>query len=129
MPAAYIALSCACARREGGRDDTLVALPGARSVMQYHYRTKGGDDHDREQGTLMATGRRTPSRRWLAVLMLAAMPGVVPAQGTYPAKAIRIIAPVQPGGGVDLVARTIGERLQKALGQPVVIENQSGGGG
>jgi len=36
---------------------------------------------------------------------------------------------VQPGGGVDLVARTIGERLQKALGQPVVIENQSGGGG
>jgi tripartite-type tricarboxylate transporter receptor subunit TctC len=51
------------------------------------------------------------------------------AQGTYPSKAIKIIAPVQPGGGVDLVARTIGERLQKALGQPVVIENQSGGGG
>src|SRR3954471_14691636 len=51
------------------------------------------------------------------------------AQGTYPSKPIKIIAPVQPGGGVDLVARTIGERLQKALGQPVVIENQSGGGG
>ena len=51
------------------------------------------------------------------------------AQGTYPAKTIRIIAPVQPGGGVDLVARQVGERLSKALGQPVVIENQSGGGG
>ena len=51
------------------------------------------------------------------------------AQGTYPVKTIKIIAPVQPGGGVDLVARTIGERLTKALGQPVIVENQSGGGG
>ncbi len=47
----------------------------------------------------------------------------------YPAKPIKIIAPVQPGGGVDLVARTIGDRLSKALGQPVVVDNQSGGGG
>jgi hypothetical protein len=51
------------------------------------------------------------------------------AQGAYPSKPIKIIAPVQPGGGVDLVARTIGERIGKALGQPVVVENQSGGGG
>jgi tripartite-type tricarboxylate transporter receptor subunit TctC len=54
---------------------------------------------------------------------------VAAAQGTYPVKTIKIIAPVQPGGGVDLVARTIGERLTKALGQPVIVENQSGGGG
>jgi len=51
------------------------------------------------------------------------------AQATYPTKPIKIIAPVQPGGGVDLVARQVGERLSKALGQPVVVENQSGGGG
>ena len=54
---------------------------------------------------------------------------VASGQGAYPTKAIKIIAPVQPGGGVDLVARTIGERISKALGQPVVVENQSGGGG
>lgn len=77
----------------------------------------------------MGTGRRTPSLRWLAALAIAWVAGAALAQGTYPSKAIKIIAPVQPGGGVDLVARTIGERLQKALGQPVVIENQSGGGG
>jgi tripartite-type tricarboxylate transporter receptor subunit TctC len=77
----------------------------------------------------MGTGRRTPSLRWLAALVFAWVAGAAMAQGTYPSKAIKIIAPVQPGGGVDLVARTIGERLQKALGQPVVIENQSGGGG
>jgi len=51
------------------------------------------------------------------------------AQTGYPNKPIRIIAPVQPGGGVDLVARTIGERLGRALGQSVVVDNQSGGGG
>ena len=62
------------------------------------------------------------------VATFAAAPGAN-AQGAYPTKSIRIIAPVQPGGGVDLVARQVGERLSKALGQPVVIENQSGGGG
>ena len=61
------------------------------------------------------------------VASLVAMPAL--AQGAYPNKTVRIIAPVQPGGGVDLVARQVGERLAKALGQPVVIENQSGGGG
>jgi len=51
------------------------------------------------------------------------------AQGAYPTKPIKIIAPVQPGGGLDLVARQVGDRLSKALGQPVIVENQSGGGG
>ncbi len=64
----------------------------------------------------------------LAAISLA-LPGLVHGQATYPTKPIKIIAPVQPGGGVDLVARTIGERIGKALGQPVVVENQSGGGG
>jgi tripartite-type tricarboxylate transporter receptor subunit TctC len=77
----------------------------------------------------MATSRMTASLPWAAALVFACAAGTGVAQGTYPSKPIRIIAPVQPGGGVALVARTIGERLQKALGQPVVIENQSGGGG
>src|SRR6187455_2457267 len=72
-------------------------------------------------------------KQLLACLVLTVAASIIAftaiAQGTYPTKPIKIIAPVQPGGGVDLVARTIGERLQKALGQPVVIENQSGGGG
>src|SRR5450432_2111388 len=51
------------------------------------------------------------------------------AQAGYPNKPIKIIAPVQPGGGVDLVARTIAERLGKALDQAIIVENQSGGGG
>ena len=50
-------------------------------------------------------------------------------QEVWPSRTIKIIAPVAPGGGVDLVARTMGERLGEVLGQPFVIENQSGGGG
>jgi tripartite-type tricarboxylate transporter receptor subunit TctC len=51
------------------------------------------------------------------------------AQSGYPNKPIKIIAPVQPGGGVDLVARTIADRLGQALGQSIIVDNQSGGGG
>ena len=51
------------------------------------------------------------------------------AQEVWPSRPIKIIAPVAPGGGVDLVARTMGERLGDVLGQTFVIENQSGGGG
>jgi tripartite-type tricarboxylate transporter receptor subunit TctC len=47
----------------------------------------------------------------------------------YPSRTIKIIAPVQPGGGVDLVARTVADRLGQALGVPIVVDNQSGGGG
>ena len=70
-------------------------------------------------------------RRSLAIV-LAALVGILApyaAAQPYPNKTIKIIAPVQPGGGVDLVARTIGERIAKGLGQPVVVDNQSGGGG
>ncbi len=71
----------------------------------------------------------TSRRSLLAAVALALIAPAVAAQGAYPNKPIKIIAPVQPGGGVDLVARQVGERLQKSLGQPVIVENQSGGGG
>jgi len=41
---------------------------------------------------------------------------------------VRFIAPFPPGGGVDIVARAIGEKLSPRLGQPVVVENRPGGG-
>ena len=67
-----------------------------------------------------------------AVLLVAAttmLAAPARAQQGYPSKPIKIIAPVQPGGGVDLVARTIADRLGQALGQPIIVDNQSGGGG
>src|SRR5215472_17404687 len=51
------------------------------------------------------------------------------AQESYPTRPVKIVAPQGPGGGVDLVARMLAERLQRALGQPFVVDNQAGAGG
>lgn len=50
------------------------------------------------------------------------------AQG-YPNKLIRIIAPFPAGGLADVLARAVGEELQKSLGQTVLVENRPGAGG
>jgi len=67
--------------------------------------------------------------RCIALGMAVALAAPVAAQAPYPNKPIKIIAPVQPGGGVDLVGRTIADRLGRALGASIVVDNQSGGGG
>ncbi|HEY5292518.1 MAG TPA: tripartite tricarboxylate transporter substrate binding protein [Burkholderiales bacterium] len=54
--------------------------------------------------------------------------GLARAEG-YPKKPIRYIVPVAAGGGNDMIARTVTERWGKLLGQPFVVDNQSGGGG
>src|SRR4029434_7422358 len=63
-----------------------------------------------------------------AFVLASAMPPLH-AQSGYPARPIKIIAPVQPGGGVDLVARTIGDRLGRVVGVSIIVDNQSAGGG
>ena len=63
--------------------------------------------------------------RLLALIALA--PAVAVAQG-YPAKPLRVVVPFPPGGGVDIVARAMSEKLSSRLGQPIVIENKPGAG-
>jgi tripartite-type tricarboxylate transporter receptor subunit TctC len=63
-----------------------------------------------------------------AALSLA-LPRLALAQETWPSRPVRIVAPVAPGGGVDLVARTMADRLTKVFGQSFIVDNQSGGGG
>jgi tripartite-type tricarboxylate transporter receptor subunit TctC len=47
----------------------------------------------------------------------------------YPAKPIRFVVPSSPGGGADVLGRSIALRLADARGKPVVVENRSGAGG
>ena len=47
----------------------------------------------------------------------------------YPTKPVRILVPAQPGGGLDLVGRTMADQLGRALGQSFIVENSGGGGG
>jgi tripartite-type tricarboxylate transporter receptor subunit TctC len=65
-----------------------------------------------------------------AVLALLALvfAGAAAAQD-YPNRAITLIVPYPPGGGVDTMGRIIGQKLATALGQQVVIENRGGAGG
>ena len=59
--------------------------------------------------------------------VLAALLAGAQAQN-YPSRPIRFIVPIAAGGGADLVARVIAERLSRNLGQQVVVENRAGGG-
>jgi len=54
---------------------------------------------------------------------------VATAQQAYPNKPIRLIVPNPPGGGVDIMARMVGQRLSESWGQPVIVENRAGANG
>ena len=73
--------------------------------------------------------RRQFAKTALAACLVSASGYGIAQPATYPSRTVKVIAPVAPGGGVDLVARTVAERLQKALGQTFIVENVSGGGG
>ena len=49
-------------------------------------------------------------------------------QADWPARPIRFVVTFPPGGGADLVARTLAEKLNRSLGQQVIIDNRPGGG-
>lgn len=50
------------------------------------------------------------------------------APSKYPARAIHIVVGFTPGGGNDIIARIVGQKLSESLGQPVIIDNRPGGG-
>ncbi|MBY0269468.1 MAG: tripartite tricarboxylate transporter substrate binding protein [Burkholderiales bacterium] len=73
-----------------------------------------------------------PSGHYSALLSLLVWPlALLPAAQaqTYPVKPIRFIVSYAPGGGTDIVARTVGAKLAELLGKQVIIDNRPGAGG
>ena len=71
--------------------------------------------------------RRTFRNLLAAIAAIAAATGAL-AQG-YPDKPIKLVVPYAPGGSTDLLARSIAQKLNESMGQPIIVENRGGGGG
>ena len=67
-------------------------------------------------------------RRLIGILLMVCSQAALGAD-EYPARAVRVVVPFAPGGGTDIVARILGQRLSQKLGQSFVIENRPAGSG
>jgi tripartite-type tricarboxylate transporter receptor subunit TctC len=67
--------------------------------------------------------------RFLAVLAVLILCAATGAQAQYPNRPIKLVVPFTPGTGIDILARTWGQKLQEKLKSPVVIENRPGASG
>lgn len=65
-----------------------------------------------------------------AILAIAALGLSAPADADdYPSRPITLVAPFAAGGPTDVLARVLGDHMSRTLGQPIIVENQTGGGG
>jgi tripartite-type tricarboxylate transporter receptor subunit TctC len=71
----------------------------------------------------------THALRAIAAVALALGSASLFAQSDYPTKPIRMVVPYAPGGGSDIVARIVGQKMSESLGQTVVVDNRPGAAG
>jgi tripartite-type tricarboxylate transporter receptor subunit TctC len=74
--------------------------------------------------------KNTQMFKTLALFAATALFGLgVQAQGVYPDKSIRLVVPYNAGGGTDVMARIMAEKLKERIGANVIVENRAGASG
>ena len=73
--------------------------------------------------------KHTQAVWFCALSAVASAHAAIAAEAAYPIRPIRIIVPQSPGASTDLTARMIGQKLNEAFGQPVVVDNRPGSSG
>ncbi len=76
-----------------------------------------------------STSRRALLGPLLGVVAATALAGPAAAQGTYPARPIRMVIPLAAGSAVDVAARQLVQKMSQSMGQPFVVENITGASG
>ena len=64
-----------------------------------------------------------------AVVAAAASPAFAQPAQAWPSRPLQLVIPFPPGGGTDIIGRSLAYRMQERLGKPIVIENKAGAGG
>lgn len=67
-------------------------------------------------------------RKFLAIAALTLCAGAGEAAETFPARPVTLVVPLGAGGAMDVIIRTMGPKLTEILGQPMIVENKTGGG-
>src|SRR5262249_50806778 len=92
-------------------------------ALNIYLRNRGGSIDRPARGGIMQFARA------LAASMLCAVTASGAAAQTYPNRPVTLVVAFAPGGADDATARILQDPMQKALGQPIVVENVSGAGG
>ncbi len=101
----------------------MTRTPKTAAPVTEHARMRRPGD------TLAATRRHalgTLSAGMAAIALAGLLPATASAQAAYPSRPIKLVVPFAPGGGVDLIARVVGQKLGDRLGQSIVVENKPG---